>query len=119
MPEHDGESHPYDGPRYRAPEFYGNAAALQALAFVAAPLLAGAAAALIGVVVQQESSLRFPGTVLLLLTSALLSLVVAVQCGFWAARHYATPGDIEQWYRHSAPEKARERIEREIGRAHV
>jgi hypothetical protein len=86
--------------RYRAPEFYGDASALHSVSSVAAPLLAGGALALGGVVIQQQDALRYPGAVLLLLVLAVFALVFAVQSGFWAQRHWATPSDMEQWYGH-------------------
>ena len=84
------------GPTFDVPEHYGDPAALDALSSVAAPLLAGGTLALLGVVVQQPSSLRWPGLALLLLVVAAVMLVTAVQCGFWAG---ATPPVPTRWSR--------------------
>jgi len=83
---------------YDVPEFYGEHGSIDSMTSIAAPLLAGAAVSITGVVIQQESALRFPGTVLLLLVLTLLLLLTAVQAGFWARRHAVVPEDIEKWY---------------------
>jgi hypothetical protein len=71
---------------------------LETSSTVAAPLLAGAAITLAGVVIQQEDSLRHPGAVLALLILAAAFLLFAVQAGSWARRHYASPDEITQWW---------------------
>ena len=58
-----------------------------AMAGVAAPLLAGFSVATIGVVISAAASFRWPGWTLLLLTAAALALIMAVQGGFWT-RYY-------------------------------
>jgi hypothetical protein len=83
---------------YEVPTPYGSAAGVESASSVAAPLLAGGALALAGVVVQQEASLRYPGVVLVLLVAAVLMLVTAVQCGFWARQYAVTPDEIGQWW---------------------
>jgi hypothetical protein len=83
---------------YRVPAPYGEQAGVDAVASIAAPLLASGAIALIGVVIQQQSALRDPGIVLFLLTVAVLLLVGAVQCGFWARRFAVSPGEMLQWW---------------------
>jgi hypothetical protein len=81
--------------RYSVPDRYGDAAAVQAMTSVAAPLLSSGALVFIGLVVK---SLRYPGLTLLIMMSALVALVVAVQCGFWARQYASTPQEIEQWW---------------------
>jgi hypothetical protein len=58
-----------------------------AMAGVAAPLLAGFSIAFIGFVIGSASAFRWPGWTLLSLTVSALLLITAVQGGFWA-RHY-------------------------------
>lgn len=81
--------------RYNVPYRYGDAAAIQAMSSVAAPLLASGALVFIGLVVK---SVRYPGLTLLIMLVALLVLVTAVQCGFWARQFASTPQEIEQWW---------------------
>jgi hypothetical protein len=88
---------------YEVPTPYGSAAGTESASSVAAPLLAGGALALAGVVVQQEDSLRYPGVVLVLLVAAVVMLVTAVQCGFWARRYAVTPDEIRQWWPDANP----------------
>lgn len=58
-----------------------------AMAGVAAPLLAGFSIAFIGLVISSAAAFRWPGWTLLSLTVSALLLITAVQGGFWA-RHY-------------------------------
>jgi hypothetical protein len=88
---------PSDSP-YIVPFPLGHAAGVDVASAVAAPLLAGGALALIGVVVQQEVSLRYPGVTLFLLVGAVVMLVSAVQCGIWARQYGIVPSDIYQWW---------------------
>jgi hypothetical protein len=80
------------------PDLYGQAEGNATASSVAAPLLAGGALALAGVIIQQEDALRFPGVALLLLVGAVALLIVAVQCGIWARQYVVTPAEIEQWW---------------------
>jgi succinate dehydrogenase hydrophobic anchor subunit len=92
---------------YEVPTPYGSAAGIESASSVAAPLLAGGALALAGVVVQQEDSLRYPGVVLVLLVAALVMLVLAVQCGFWARQYAVTPDEIRQWWPDANPARSK------------
>jgi hypothetical protein len=92
---------------YEVPTPYGTAAGIDSVSSVAAPLLAGGALALAGVVVQQETSLRYPGVVLVLLVAAVLMFVTAVQCGFWARQYAVTPEEIGQWWPAANPARWR------------
>jgi hypothetical protein len=58
-----------------------------AMAGVAAPLLAGFSIAFIGLVIGSAAAFRWPGLTLLSLTTSALLLITAVQGGFWV-RHY-------------------------------
>jgi hypothetical protein len=93
---------------YEVPTPYGSAAGTESASSVAAPLLAGGALALAGVVVQQEASLRYPGVVLMLLVAAVVMLVTAVQCGFWARQYAVTPDEINQWWPDANPARLNE-----------
>jgi hypothetical protein len=100
--EETSNHHDEDGPRdpeplYPIPVFYGEAAATEFMGGIAAPLLAGASVAIVGVIVQQPGSLRHPGVTLFLLVLASCFLIMSVQFGFLARRHHSTPADIEQW----------------------
>lgn len=86
-------SSPFD-----VPTPYSRSAGTEASSTVAAPLLAGGALALIGVVVQQEDALRYPGMVLIFLLMAVLSLVISVQCGAQARQYSVMPEELAQWW---------------------
>ena len=58
-----------------------------AMAGVAAPLLAGFSIAFIGLVIGSAPAFRWPGWTMLSLTVSALLLITALQGGFWA-RHY-------------------------------
>lgn len=76
----------------------GSARALESLSGIAAPLLAAASVTVIGVIVQQPSSLAWPSLALTWLVLAAIALITSVQFGFWA-RHYAvTPAEIAAWW---------------------
>lgn len=92
--QHDkASSSPYD-----VPTSYSSVAGTASLSFVAAPLLAGGALAFVGVVIQQENALRYPGIVFFLLVGTILMLVMAVQCGARARLYASTPTDVWQWW---------------------
>lgn len=69
-----------------------------AMAGVAAPLLAGFSIAFIGLVIGSAAAFRWPGWTLLALTISALLLVTAVQGGFWV-RHYRP--DVSDEDRHA------------------
>lgn len=83
---------------FDVPTPYGRAAGVDALSSVAAPLLAGGALAMAGVVIQQENALRHPGLVLILLVAAVVALVTAVQFGSWARQYAVSPDELLQWW---------------------
>jgi len=92
--------------RYDVPYYYGGPKAIESISSIAAPLLAGGAFAFIGIVLQQQDALRYPGVVLLISLAALLALIFAVQCGYWARQHSVMPWEIEQWWP-DLPQQAR------------
>jgi hypothetical protein len=73
---------------------------------VAAPLLSSGALVFVGLVLE---SLRYPGLTLLVMVSAVVALVTAVQCGFWARQYASTPEEIEQWWSHLPEDMRAER----------
>ncbi len=84
--------------RWNTPAPYGAPAAVEAMASVAAPLLAGFSLALIGLVLPSQKLLRWPELALFLLVLSALLLLAAVQHGFWARQYIATPSDLSQWW---------------------
>jgi len=71
--------------------------AYSSAASVAAPLLAGCALTLTGLILQVKDDLRWPDLALTLLVAATLALLAAVQFGVWAHQYGGTPEDIAQW----------------------
>jgi hypothetical protein len=71
----------------------GYSAALENVGSTAAPLLAGFAFTLIGLVVQSSTALAQPSLALLLLVVAALFLIATVQLAFHARQYYLPPGD--------------------------
>lgn len=84
--------------RWNVPSPYGAPAAVDAMASVAAPLLAGFSLTLIGLVLPQQRLMRWPELALLLLVSSVLLLLATVQLGFWARQYLATPTEVGQWW---------------------
>ncbi|MEV6343025.1 hypothetical protein [Actinoplanes sp. NPDC051851] len=80
------------------PNPYGAYPAAEGLGGVAAPLLAAAAATLLGLVLQIEASLRWPGLALLLLAVATVLMLRVVQCNARARGYAVTPGEALAWY---------------------
>jgi hypothetical protein len=76
---------------------YGYAAAIEGVGATAAPLLAGFAFALIGLILHVESKMRWPNVALALLMSAAVSLIAAVQCSFTARQYYVPPDEWKGW----------------------
>jgi hypothetical protein len=72
----------------------GYSAALENIGTTAAPLLAGFAVTLIGLIVTKSQALAEPNLALVLLVAAALLLISAVQFAFSARRHYIPPGDF-------------------------
>jgi hypothetical protein len=99
-PVPQGNPPPPGGPAGRdwvQPAPYGLTQARQSMSGGAAALLAGFSIALIGVIAQAPSSIRWPGASLLLLTIAAALLVACVQCGFWARTYLYSRAEIEEW----------------------
>ena len=58
---------------------------LGGIASIAAPLLAAAAVTMIGVIVQEPNSLKFPTIALTALSLAAAALIISVNASIWAA----------------------------------
>jgi len=85
-------------PQWAKPAPLGYAQAADAAHFVAAPLLAAAVAAMIGVVVADADKFRWPSVALLLLAGAGIALVASVQYGFHARALLYSPAELEEWW---------------------
>ncbi|WP_405821377.1 hypothetical protein OG241_35885 [Streptomyces sp. NBC_01390] len=64
---------------------------------IAAPLLAGGAIAISGVVAADHEQFRWAGVTLLLLTLAAIVLIASVQFGFRAGRFHFTEDELDRW----------------------
>jgi hypothetical protein len=100
--------------RPRGWSFYGDGAATQFMSGIAAPLLAGAAVAVTGVVVQQPESLLLPGLTMLLLVAAASMLVGAVQFGFLARRYLSRPSEVAEWWPSLSEQARAERVRADL-----
>ncbi|SEF57964.1 hypothetical protein SAMN04489712_101489 [Thermomonospora echinospora] len=100
------------GPSFDIPAggSHGPARALESLSGIAAPLLAAAAVTVIGVIVQQPSSLAWPSLALTLLVLSAIALIAAVQLGFWARAHVVTPAELAEWWPMLKPEDRWRRV---------
>ncbi|MEV6781942.1 hypothetical protein [Streptomyces sp. NPDC051098] len=85
-------------PDWAKPTPLGYGIASEAAHFVAAPLLAGACIATIGVLGADGDKFRWPGPAMLLLTLAFVALIASVQYGFHARGHFYSPTDVDTWY---------------------
>ncbi|MEU2625185.1 hypothetical protein ABZ642_45040 [Streptomyces sp. NPDC007157] len=83
--------------RWAKPTRLGAGPASEAASFVAAPLLAGACFATIGVLGADAGQFRWPGPAMMLLTLAFISLIGSVQYGFQAREFFYSVADIEDW----------------------
>ncbi|WP_189718450.1 hypothetical protein [Streptomyces phaeofaciens] len=77
----------------------GTRAAAEATQFIAAPLLAGAAIATIGVVAGADGAqFRWPGPAMLALTVAAISLVTGIQLALRARHYLYSKAEVEEWH---------------------
>lgn len=65
---------------------------------VAAPLLAGFAIAMLGLVLQIEDDVRWPDAALLLLAGAAVLLLASVQFAFRSRLYGVTPTQVTEWH---------------------
>ena len=85
-------------PQWAKPAPLGYPASADAVHFVAAPLLAGGALALIGVIMADRDKFRLPEAAVLVLTLAVIALVTSVQLGFQARRWLYSGADVAAWW---------------------
>ena len=88
----------FQAPRWAKPAPLGYGQAADAAHFVAAPLLASACVAMIGVIGADGEKFRWPGPALLALSLAGMSLVGSIQYGFHARALLYSAGDLEDWW---------------------
>jgi hypothetical protein len=88
---------PEPSPDWWRPVYLGRPAASEAIAAVAAPLLAGFSVTLIGVVAQDADKFLLPGVAMCFLALAAIFFLVALQSGFQARLYLTTPGDVDEW----------------------
>jgi Trypsin-co-occurring domain 2 len=84
-------------PRWSAPTPLGRGNAIEGMAGIAAPLLAGFSITLIGVIASDPSHFRWPGAALALLVITSSLLIGTVQCGFRARRYLYSAADWRDW----------------------
>jgi hypothetical protein len=72
--------------------------ALDAMANVAAPLLAGFSITVIAAVAAGSDKFRWPGAALLTVTLAAALLVTSLQFGFTARQHLYSAADVAAWW---------------------
>jgi hypothetical protein len=77
---------------------YGHQDATESAGTIAAPLLAGFSVTLIAQLVSSGDKIRWADLAFFLLTGAVVMLLAAVQCSFWARQYVATPSDLEAWW---------------------
>jgi hypothetical protein len=100
----DGDGAPKrTGPDWLPPAPLGFLGGASSAVSVAAPLLAGFALTLVGLVLQVQDDLKWPDAALALLVAAALMLLGAVQFGVWASGYAVTPDQIAQWLPHFGP----------------
>jgi hypothetical protein len=86
------------GPTWKPPAPYGHQGAIDSAGTTAAPLLAGFTITLTGLVINRSVQLRWPNLALLLLASAVVCLLAAVQCAYSARQYVVTPTELEAWW---------------------
>jgi hypothetical protein len=72
------------------------------MGLTAAALFGGFSLALLGLVLQAQSLIRYPSLVLLLLTVALIAFTFSVQFALAARSNFARPTEYDEWYPHAA-----------------
>lgn len=85
-------------PLWKKPAPLGYGSALDAMANVAAPLLAGFSVTAIAAIAASSDKFRWPGAALLTLTLAAVLLVASLQFGFNARQHLYSAADVAAWW---------------------
>jgi MFS family permease len=98
---------------WSVPTPYGYPAAVSAAGSIAAPLLAGFAITLIGIVIQTGSNMRAPGLTLALFAGAVVALLASVQCAFLARLYDTSPAEMKAWWPDSGDRERLDQLVRE------
>lgn len=93
-------------PPWSPPHALGARHGLDAIMNVAAPLLAGFALTLSGLVVTNGDDLMWPGLVVIASVSSVVLLIAAVQFAAWARNYNASPDDVRTWFDNFETQKA-------------
>jgi hypothetical protein len=96
-------------PPWAKPDPLAYGASADAAHFVAAPLLAAGAVALLGVVAADADKFRIPSVALLALTVATVLLVASVQFGFHARAVLYSASEVSDWWGEEAVAGDRDR----------
>jgi hypothetical protein len=82
---------------WKHPAPLGRGSAVEAMAGIAAPLLAGFSLTLLGVIASIPDSFRWPGVVITLLVVVVILLVACIQFGFRARSYLYSAADVGAW----------------------
>lgn len=83
--------------KWYPPDPPGRGSAVEGMAGIAAPLLAGFSITLIGVIAQAYEHFRWPGAALAVLVIAAALLIATVQFGFKARSYLYSAADVQAW----------------------
>jgi len=100
-------------PRWDVPYPYGQAAAIDSMGGIAAPLLAGFAVTIALLVLSTPQAFRFVSLTLGLLLIAASALIAALQFTFRARQYSVTPAEIEVWWPDAKDPGRRHELEHE------
>jgi hypothetical protein len=87
-----------EGPGWDVPYPYGQAAAIDSMGGIAAPLLAGFSVTLALLVISTPQAFRFVNATLALLLVAAFALIAALQFTFRARQYAVSPSQIVEWW---------------------
>ena len=88
--------------RFQPPGELGYPAAIDTVGTIAAPLLAGFSATLVGLLLDTlHTNVRWPDMTALLLLISVLAFIATIQFTFNARRWSVTPSELESWYSHT------------------
>jgi hypothetical protein len=102
-----------DDARWDVPYPYGQAAAIDSMGGIAAPLLAGFAVTIALLVFSTPHAFRFVSLTLGLLVVAAFALIAALQFTFRARQYSVTPAEIEVWWPDAKSPERRQELEHE------
>jgi len=97
---------------WERPQRIGDPSAADQAHFVAAPLLAGASIATVGVLGADGAQFRWPGPAMLCFTLSAMSLIASIQLAVRGRRYLYTPGEALEWWGHESEHRI-PRLQRE------